>query len=137
MFAGVRPDEDEHHRTPQPLGTAAPRPPPPVTAVPPGCTRPHHVTVRDASRSGLRPSRPDREAGRAQEQGTDVATLEQTRATIEAVAKMAAKLQGGVRERAVARGLRPHPAPPSSAPSHTPPPGAQQTPGRTPTGGLA
>ncbi|WUT40744.1 MobF family relaxase (plasmid) [Streptomyces sp. NBC_00690] len=100
-------------------------------------TRPHHVTVPDASRSGPRPSRPDRKAGRAQQQGTDVAALDQTRATIEAVAKMAAKLQDGVRERAVARGPRPHPAPPSPAPSHTPPPGAQQTPGRTPTGGPA
>ncbi|MEU5403909.1 MobF family relaxase [Streptomyces sp. NPDC005963] len=98
-------------------------------------TRTRHVAVPDVSRSGPRPSRPDRKSGRAQEQGTDVAALEQTRATIEAVAKVAAKLQDGVRERAVARGPRPHPAPP--APSHTPPPGAQQTPGRTPTGGLA
>ncbi|MDJ0386230.1 MobF family relaxase [Streptomyces sp. G-G2] len=100
--------------------------------------RPHIVAVPGASRSGPRPSRPDRKAGRDQvQQGTDVAALEQTRATIEAVAKMAVKLQDGVRERAVARGPRPQPAPSAPAPSHTQQPGVQQTPGRTPTGGLA
>ncbi|MFD3779773.1 MobF family relaxase [Streptomyces sp. NPDC058612] len=99
--------------------------------------RPHTVAVSGASRSRPRPSRPDRKAGRGQEQGTDVAALEQTRATIEAAAKMAAKLQAGVRERAAARGPAPQPAPAASPPSHTQQPGMQQTPGRTPTGGVA
>ncbi|MGC5041052.1 MobF family relaxase [Streptomyces sp. DT73] len=102
-------------------------------------TRPHTITVPGASRP--RPSRPDRKAGRGQEQqqGTDVAALEQTRATIEAVAKMAAKLQDGVRQRAVAPtpAPAPQPAPAPSPPSHTQQPDVQQTPGRTPTGGIA
>ncbi|MFD4543519.1 MobF family relaxase [Streptomyces bauhiniae] len=75
--------------------------------------------------------------GHALEQETDVAALEQTRATIEAVAKMAAKLQDGIRERAVVQDSRPQPAPSVPTPSHTQPPGVQQTPGRTPAGGLA
>ncbi|MFE7129459.1 hypothetical protein ACFVIM_01205 [Streptomyces sp. NPDC057638] len=90
-----------------------------------------------APRSHLRPSRPDQTTGRAQQQGTDVAALEQTRATIEAAAQMAVRLQDGIGERAAAHRPRPRPARPAPAPSHTPPPGAQQTPGRTPTGGLA
>ncbi|MFK8906225.1 hypothetical protein [Streptomyces sp. YS-3] len=92
-----------------------------------------------ASRSGPRLSRTDRKAGRAQEQqqGTDVAALEQTRATIEAAAKMAVRLQDGVRERAVTHRLQSQAAPATPAPSHTPPPGVQQAPGRTPSGGLA
>lgn len=103
-------------------------------------TRPHTVAVPAASRSGPRLSRTDRKAGRAQEQQqqeTDVAVLEQTRATIEAVAKMAAKLQDGVRERAVAPGLAPQTVPAPAPPPHTQQPGVQQTPGRAPTGGLA
>ncbi|MFC5156381.1 MobF family relaxase [Streptomyces amakusaensis] len=101
--------------------------------------RPHTVAAPAVPRSGPRPSRPDRKTGRAQEQqqGPDVAALEQTRTTIEAVAQMAARLQNGVRERAAAHRHRPHPAPQAPAPSHTPPPGAQPTPGRTPTGGPA
>ncbi|MFD9807616.1 MobF family relaxase [[Kitasatospora] papulosa] len=101
--------------------------------------RPHTVAVPGTSRTGLRPSRPDREADRTQEQqqGTEAAALEQTRATIEAVAQMAARLQDPVRERAAARAARQQPAPPAPAPSHLPPPGVQPTPGRTPTGGLA
>ncbi|MFE2943432.1 MobF family relaxase [Streptomyces sp. NPDC059255] len=101
--------------------------------------RPHSVAVPGASRSRPRPSRPDRKADRGQEQkqGTDVAALEQTRRTIEAAAKMAAKLQDGVRERAVAPGPAPQPTPAASPPSHTQQPGVQQTPGRTPTGGVA
>ncbi|WP_420716533.1 MobF family relaxase [Streptomyces sp. H27-H1] len=97
---------------------------------------PHTGAAPDTSRSGPRTSRTGGKDGHALEQGTDVAALEQTRATIEAVAKMAAKLQDGIRERAVAHGPRPQPAPSAPAPSHTPPPGVQQTPGRTPTGGL-
>ncbi|MGW1776269.1 MobF family relaxase [Streptomyces sp. NPDC002104] len=102
-------------------------------------TRPHTVAVPGASRSGPQLSRTDRKAGRAQEQQqeTDVAALEQTRSTIEAVAKMAVSLQDGVRERAVAHRYRPQPAPAAPSPSHTPPPGVQHAPGRTPTGGLA
>ncbi|WP_405466434.1 hypothetical protein [Streptomyces anulatus] len=87
--------------------------------------------------SRLRPSRTDRKAGRGQEQGTDVAGLEQTRATIEAAATMAAKFQDGVWERAAARGPAPRPAPAASPPPHTHQPSVQQTPGRTPTGGVA
>ncbi|MFZ3492326.1 MobF family relaxase [Streptomyces sp. 5.8] len=97
--------------------------------------RPHTVAVSGASRSRAYPLRTDRKAGRGQEQGTDVATLEVTRATFEAVAKMAAKLQDGVRERAATRGPAPKPAPAASPPTQQP--GMQQTPGRTPTGGVA
>ncbi|MEU7649206.1 MobF family relaxase [Streptomyces huasconensis] len=102
-------------------------------------TRPHTVAVPGASRSGPRLSRTDRKAGRAQErqQGTDVAALEQTRATIEAAAQMAVRLQDGVRERGANHGPRPRPAPAAPSSPHTPPPGVQQAPGRTPTGGLA
>ncbi len=99
--------------------------------------RPHTVAVYGASRSGPRLSRTDRKAGRGQEQETDVAALEQTRSTIEAVALMAVSLQDGVRERDVAHRLRQRPAPAPPAPSHTPPPGVQPSPGRTPSGGLA
>ncbi|WP_234428196.1 MobF family relaxase [Streptomyces badius] len=96
-------------------------------------TRPHPVAVP----GGLRPSRTDRKAGRGREQGTDVAALEQTRATIEAAATMAAKLQDGVRERAAARVAAPRPAPAASPPQHTHQPGVQPTSGRTLTGGVA
>ncbi|MFD3484906.1 MobF family relaxase [Streptomyces sp. NPDC058665] len=101
--------------------------------------RPHTVAVPGTWRSGPRLSRTDRKAGRAQEQqqGTDVAALEQTRVTIEAAAQMAVRLQDGVRERAAARVVRPRPAPAAPAPSHTPPPGVQQTPDPTPAGGVA
>ncbi|MFD4577648.1 MobF family relaxase [Streptomyces sp. NPDC058417] len=101
--------------------------------------RPHTVAVPGASRSGPQLSRTDRTASRDQEQQqeTDVAALEQTRSTIEAVALMAVSLQDGVRERDVAHRLRPQPAPATPAPSHTPPPGVQPTQGRTPSGGLA
>ncbi|MFJ1550139.1 hypothetical protein [Streptomyces sp. NPDC088246] len=71
------------------------------------------------------------------EQATDVAAVEQTRRTFEAaVAKMAVKLQDGVRERAVAHGPRPQPTSPAAPPSHTQEPGAHPAPGRT-TGGVA
>ncbi|MFD4756406.1 MobF family relaxase [Streptomyces sp. NPDC058426] len=100
--------------------------------------RPHTVAVPGASRSGPRLSRTDRKVGRAQEQQeTDVAALEQTRSTIEAVALMAVSLQEGVRERDVAHRLRQWPAPAPPAPSHTPPPGVQLAQGRTPSGGVA
>ncbi|WP_433963323.1 MobF family relaxase [Streptomyces microflavus] len=99
--------------------------------------RPHTVAVPDISRSRPCPSPTDRKAGRGREQGTDVAALEQTRATIEAAAAMAAKLQDGVRERAAARAAAPQPAPAAPPPPHPHQPSVQQTPGRTPTGGVA
>ncbi|WP_254707188.1 MobF family relaxase [Streptomyces lunaelactis] len=100
-------------------------------------TQPHTVAVPAAPRSRLRPSRPDRKASRGLEQTTDVATVEQTRRTFEAAAaKMAAKLQDGVRDRAVAHDPRPQPAPAKAPPSHTQQPGPQYAPGRT-TGGVA
>ncbi|WP_327379028.1 relaxase domain-containing protein (plasmid) [Streptomyces sp. NBC_01216] len=95
-----------------------------------------NARVYELRRADRLDSRTGRKAGHALEQETDVAALEQTRATIEAVAKMAAKLQDGIRQRGVAQKPRPQPAPSAPAPSHTPPPGVQQTPGRTPTGGL-
>ncbi|WP_058041257.1 hypothetical protein [Streptomyces roseifaciens] len=90
-----------------------------------------------APRPRPQPSRTDRKACRGQEQRTDVATVEQTRRTFEAAAaKMAAKLQDGIRDRAVAHGPRSQPAPVTSPASHTQQPGAQHAPGRT-TGGVA
>jgi hypothetical protein len=95
-------------------------------------SRPHAVAVPAAPRSRLRPPRTDRKAGRVPEQVTDVAAVDQTRRTFEAAAaKMAAKLQDGVRDRAVAHGPRPQP----TAPTHAQQPGAQPPPGRT-TGGV-
>jgi hypothetical protein len=38
---------------------------------------------------------------------------------VQAASRRAARLQGGMRERAVARGLRPQPAPVTASPSHT------------------
>jgi conjugative relaxase-like TrwC/TraI family protein len=98
--------------------------------------RPHSVAVPAAPKSRPRPSRTDREASRGREQTTDVATVEQTRRTFEAAAKMAVKLQDGIRDRAIAHGPRPQPAPSSAPPQHTQQPGAQPAPGRT-TGGVA
>jgi hypothetical protein len=84
--------------------------------------------VPAAPRSPLRPTRTDRKADRVPEQATDVAAMDQTRATFEAAAtKMAAKLTDGVRDRSVAHGPRPQP----TAPTHTQQPGAQPAPGRT------
>ncbi|GED90127.1 MobF family relaxase [Streptomyces sp. 6-11-2] len=100
-------------------------------------TRPHPVAAPAAPRPRPRPFRSDRKASRGQEQTADVATVEQTRRTFEAAAaKMAAKLQDGIRERAVAHGPRPQPTPATAPPPHTPRPGAQPAPGRT-TGGVA
>ncbi|WP_435853581.1 alpha/beta fold hydrolase [Streptomyces sparsogenes] len=69
-------------------------------------------------------------AGRRREQGTGVATVEQTRRTLET----AAELQDGIRARAVARGPRPEPAPVTVPPPCTQRPGIRHTPGRTPEG---
>ncbi|MEJ8655018.1 MULTISPECIES: hypothetical protein [unclassified Streptomyces] len=68
-------------------------------------------------------------ADRDQEQATDVATVEQTQLVVEAVVKMTAKLQDGMRERAVAHGPRPQPAPTTSTPPHTQQPSSQPMPG--------
>ncbi|MFF3967944.1 MobF family relaxase [Streptomyces griseorubiginosus] len=95
-------------------------------------SRPHAVAVPAAPRSRLRPTRPDRKAGRVLEQATDVAAMDQTRATFEvAAAKMAAKLTDGVLDRAVAHGPRPQPTATTTTLTHTQQPGAQPPPGRT------
>ncbi|MFE9454506.1 MobF family relaxase [Streptomyces sp. NPDC006739] len=96
-------------------------------------TRPRAVAVPAALRSHPRPFHSGREAGRVLEQETGVDTVEQIRRTLEAAA---AKLQDGIRERAVAHGPRPQPAPATAPPPHTQQPGTQHTPGRT-TGGVA
>ncbi|WP_026179404.1 MobF family relaxase [Streptomyces hokutonensis] len=72
-----------------------------------------------------------RTAGRDhQEQTTDIATVEEARRAIEAAA---AKLRDGIRERAVARGPRPQPAPAASTQQSA----VQPRPGpHTPTGGV-
>ncbi|WP_391653174.1 hypothetical protein [Streptomyces tamarix] len=77
-----------------------------------------------------------RKDGRLLEPEADVDTVEQTRRTFEAAAKVAAKLRDGARERAAAYGPRTQPAPATDRPPHTPQPGTQHTPGRT-TGGVA
>ncbi|MET8594773.1 conjugal transfer protein TraA, partial [Streptomyces sp. NPDC005078] len=101
-------------------------------------SRPHTVAVPTAPTPRLRPDRADRNAGRDQEQATDVGTVEHTRRVFEAAAKMAAKLQDGARERAVAHGPRPHPAPAATTPTRTQQPGVQPAPGQNaPTGGVA
>lgn len=94
-------------------------------------TRPHRRRAR-------RPEAPhaaaDRKAGRGQEQTTDVATVEQPRRTFEAAAKTAAKLHDGIRDRAVAPGRRPQPAPATAPPPHAQQPRTQNAPGRTTAG---
>ncbi|MGW3638576.1 MobF family relaxase [Streptomyces sp. NPDC005143] len=100
--------------------------------------RPHTVGVPTAPTPRLRPDRADRNAGQDQEQATDVATVEQTRRVFEAAAKMAAKLQDGARERAIAHGPRSQPTPTASTPPHTQQPALPPAPGtNTPTGGVA
>jgi hypothetical protein len=97
-------------------------------------TRQHAVAVPTASRTRARPSRTDRKAGRTPVQATDVAAMDQTRRTFAAAAKMAAKLQDGVRDRAVAHNPRPQPAT-AKAPQQQPQqPDAQAAPGRTTAG---
>ncbi|WP_105973698.1 MobF family relaxase [Streptomyces geranii] len=89
-------------------------------------------SMRD--RGEARAQRAIRKEVRDQEQMTDLATMEESRRVIEAVAaQMAAKLRDGMRERAAAHGPRLQPAP---AP-HTQQPGVQPGPGPdTPTGGV-
>ncbi|MFE5096684.1 MobF family relaxase [Streptomyces sp. NPDC056638] len=98
--------------------------------------RPRTVSVPAASRSHPRPFRTGPKDGRLLEPETGVDTVEQTRRTFEAAARLAAKLQDGKRERAVAHGPRPQPAPATASPPHTQQPGTQHAPGRT-TGGVA
>jgi hypothetical protein len=95
-------------------------------------TRPRTVAVPAALRSHPRPFRSGRKDGRLLERETGVDTVEQTRRTFEAAARLAAKLRDGPRERAVASGLRPQPVPAATAPPpHTQQPGIQHTPSRT------
>jgi hypothetical protein len=65
--------------------------------------------VPAASRSHPRRFHTGRRAGRLleQESGVDVDTVEQPRRTFEAAARLAARLQDGMRERAVAPGHSP------------------------------
>ncbi|MBO3682580.1 hypothetical protein [Streptomyces sp. NEAU-YJ-81] len=78
---------------------------------------PHTVTAPAGPPSRPRRDRGEAGVGRAvrkasgQEQATDVATAEETRRVNGAAAKMAAKIQGGIRERTVAHEPRPRPAP--------------------------
>lgn len=99
-------------------------------------TRPYAVSVPAASRSHPRPFRSGPKDGRLLELETGVDTVERTRRTFEAAARLAAKLQDGKRERAVAHGPRPQPAPATASQPPTQQPGTQHTPGRT-TGGVA
>jgi len=71
--------------------------------------RPRTVAVPAASRSHPRPFRTGSKDGRLLEPETGVDTVEQTRRTFEAAARLAAKLQDGARERAVTHGPRPSP----------------------------
>ncbi|MEU0214507.1 MobF family relaxase [Streptomyces sp. NPDC006265] len=99
--------------------------------------RPYAVAVPAASRSHPRPFQTGRKDGRLlePETGVDVDTVEQSRRTFEAAAKLAATIQDSKRAREVARGLRPQPAPAPAPSPHTQQPDAQHTPGRT-TGGV-
>ncbi|MFF5257025.1 MobF family relaxase [Streptomyces leeuwenhoekii] len=98
---------------------------------------PYAVAVPAASRSHPGPSRTDRKDGRLLEAETGVATVEQTRQTMEAAAaKVAATVQDSKRARALAHGSRPQPVPVTTPPPHTQQPGAQHTPGRS-SGGVA
>ncbi|GAA2509572.1 hypothetical protein GCM10010406_52530 [Streptomyces thermolineatus] len=94
-------------------------------------TRPHAVAVPAASRSHPRPFRTGPKDGRLLEPETGVDTVEQTRRTFEAAVKLAARLQDGKRERAVAHGPWPQSAPAAAPPPHTQQPGIQPALGRT------
>ncbi|GGV51120.1 MobF family relaxase [Streptomyces spectabilis] len=100
--------------------------------------RPHTVAVPAASRPRPRPFNTGRKTGRLpkRETGAEIDTVEQTRRTLEAAAQLAARLQDGIQERAVAHGPRPQPAPATAPPPHAQQPGIQHTPGPT-TGGVA
>ncbi|MGV9352169.1 hypothetical protein [Streptomyces misionensis] len=89
---------------------------------------------RAASKAHPWPFRTRSNGGRQLEPETGVDTVEQTRRTFEPAARPAARLQDGKRERAVARGPRPRPAPVTASQPHTQRPGAQHTSGWTPGG---
>ncbi|MFD5848255.1 MobF family relaxase [Streptomyces chartreusis] len=95
-------------------------------------TRPRTVAVPATSRSHPRPFHAGPKAGRLLEPETsvDVETVEQTRRTFEAAAKLAAKLQDGMRERAAVRGPRPQPTAMREPPPHTQQTDSQHTLGR-------
>ncbi|MDT3728756.1 MobF family relaxase [Streptomyces sp. DSM 41972] len=98
---------------------------------------PYAVAVPAASRSHPGPFRTDRKDGHLLEAETGVATVEQTRQTMEAAAaKVAATVRDSKRARALAHGPRPQPAPATTTPPHTQQPGTQHTPGRS-SGGVA
>ncbi|WUX65380.1 relaxase domain-containing protein (plasmid) [Streptomyces sp. NBC_01431] len=100
-------------------------------------SRPHTVAVPAAApRPRTRPTRMDRKVGHVPEQTTDVATVEQTRRTFEAAAKMAAKLQDGIRERAVASGPQPQRDPAAPTAQRPQQPARPSAPNR-PAGGVA
>ncbi len=97
--------------------------------------RPYVVAVPAASRSHPRPLRTGPKDGRLLEPETGVATVEQTRQTLEAAAaQVAATLQDSQRAREAAYGPRPQPTPATAPPPHTQQPGIQPGPGRTPRG---
>ncbi|MGW3683829.1 hypothetical protein [Streptomyces prasinus] len=73
-------------------------------------TRPRTVAVTAASRSRPRPFHTGPKDDRLPEPETGVDTVEQTRRTFEAAARLAAKLQDGKQERAVAHAPRPSPS---------------------------
>lgn len=99
---------------------------------------PHTVAVPTGPTPRLRLGRAYRKASRRQEQQTtDVAAVEQTGQVLEAIAKMAARLQDGIRERDLVCGSRPQPDKAATPPPRTQQPDAQPTPRRTPTGGAA
>ncbi|MGW1615148.1 MobF family relaxase [Streptomyces sp. NPDC002285] len=91
-------------------------------------TRPHPIAVPATPRPQRRLARTDRKIGRGREQKTDVTTVEQTSQMLQAAA---ARLQDGMRERALTHGSPPQPAPATTPPPHAQPPGTQHTPGRT------
>ncbi|MFE6946047.1 MobF family relaxase [Streptomyces chartreusis] len=91
-------------------------------------TRPHPVAVSAAPRPQRRLARTDRKASRGREQKTDVTTVEQSSQMLQAAV---ARLQDGMRERALTHGSRPQPAPATTPAPHARPPGTQHTLGRT------
>jgi hypothetical protein len=98
--------------------------------------RPYAVSAPAASRAHPRPFRTDPKDDRLLEPETGVDTVEQTRQTFEAAARLAARLQDGKRERAITHGPRPQPAPATAPQPHTQQPGTYRTLGQ-PTGGVA
>lgn len=96
--------------------------------------RPSAVAVPAAARSYPRPIDAGRQTGRVPGEGTDIDTVEQTRRTLAEAAL--ARVQEGARERALAYGPYPRPAPAARPLSRTEQPGMQHPPGRI-NGGIA